>query len=133
MVDARAADGRINPETSSVMVGALMGREKLGSTGIGKGVAVPHASHKKVEGLVAAFGRSRDGIDFAALDGQPVHLVFLLLASKGASAQNLEALARVAKLVRDESFCRFLREAKDKKELVELLQEADARLDAAGA
>ena len=133
MTDALAATGRISAESTPSVVKALMSREELGSTGIGKGVAVPHAKHESVQGLVGAFGRSDKGIEFAALDGQPVHLVFLLLSSKDTSGQHLEALARIARLVRDDRFCRFLREAKGEKELVELLQEADTQLDAAGA
>ncbi len=125
MLEALCAAGRVSAESAPSLVEALMGREKLGSTGIGKGVAVPHATSESVQGLVGAFGRSAGGIDFAALDGQPVHLVFLLLASKDSSGRNLEALARVAKLVRDDRFCRFLREAKDWKEIAELLVEAD--------
>jgi PTS system fructose-specific IIA component/PTS system nitrogen regulatory IIA component len=109
-----------------------MSREELGSTGIGKGVAVPHAKHECVQGLVVAFGRSQKGIEFSALDGQPVHLVFLLLSSKDVSGQHLEALARVARLVRDDRFCRFLREAKSRKELADILLEADAHLDSPG-
>jgi mannitol/fructose-specific phosphotransferase system IIA component (Ntr-type) len=132
MVGGLAAAGRIDKEKVSALVKALMSREELGSTGIGKGVAVPHARHDGVKGLVGAFGRSSKGIDFSALDGQPVHLVFLLLSSNDASGELLEALARVAKLVRDDRFCRFLRGAKDKKEVGELLLEADAQIDTAG-
>jgi PTS system fructose-specific IIA component/PTS system nitrogen regulatory IIA component len=106
-----------------------MSREDLGSTGIGKGVAVPHAKHESIQGLVASFGRSHKGIEFSALDGQPVHLVFLLLSSKDVSGQHLEALARVARLVRDDRFCRFLRDAGSQKDMADLLQEADAQLD----
>ena len=110
-----------------------MGREDLGSTGIGKGVAVPHAKHDSVDGLVAAFGRSKKGIEFAALDGQPVQLVFLILSSKEHSGQHLGALARVARLVRDDRFCRFLREAKDAKDLVDLFAEADSQINDDGS
>jgi len=133
MAEALAATGRIPKGSVRQIVKALMSREELGSTGIGRGVAVPHAKHESVTGLVAAFGRSKKGIEFAALDGQPVHLVFLLLSSKDSSGQHLEALARIARLVRDERFCRFLREAKDAKELADLVQEADTQLDAASA
>jgi mannitol/fructose-specific phosphotransferase system IIA component (Ntr-type) len=133
MVGALAVAGRIDEGKVSALVKALMSREELGSTGIGKGVAVPHARHDGVQGLVGAFGRSSEGVDFSALDGQPVHLVFLLLSSNDASGELLEALARVAKLVRDDRFCRFLRGAKDKEEIAELLLEADAQLDTAGA
>ncbi|MHC4247654.1 MAG: PTS sugar transporter subunit IIA [Planctomycetota bacterium] len=124
MIDGGALDG---------IVKALMGREDLGSTGIGKGVAVPHAKHESVQGLVAVFGRSKKGIEFAALDGQPVQLVFLILSSKEHSGQHLGALARVARLVRDDRFCSFLREAGDAKELAELFAEADSHLDVAGS
>jgi len=133
MVSALASAGKIEKDAVTPVVKALMSREELGSTGIGKGVAVPHAKHESVKGLVAAFGRSQKGIEFAALDGQPVQLVFLLLSSKDVSGQHLEALARVARLVRDDRFCRFLREAKSQKELADLLQEADSQLDSPGA
>lgn len=132
MVGVLVAAGRIAEESSAAVVKALMNREELGSTGIGKGVAVPHAKHDGVQGLVLAFGRSEKGIEFAALDGQPVWLVFLILSSKEQSGQHLAALARVARLVRDERFCRFLREAKDAKDLAEILAEADIDLDIAG-
>ena len=131
MVEALFGAGRIDKKSVPALVKALMSREELGSTGIGKGVAVPHAKHESVQGLIGAFGRSTSGVEFASLDGQPVHLVFLLLSSKDSSGRLLEALARVARLVRDERFCRFLGEAKDVSELAELLGEADARLDEA--
>jgi mannitol/fructose-specific phosphotransferase system IIA component (Ntr-type) len=133
MVGALATAGKMKEEAIGPVVKALMSREELGSTGIGKGVAVPHAKHESVKGLVASFARSRVGVEFAALDGQPVQLVFLLLSSKDVSGQHLEALARVARLVRDDRFCRFLREAKNRGELADLLQEADSQLDSPGA
>jgi PTS system fructose-specific IIA component/PTS system nitrogen regulatory IIA component len=129
IVGALAEAGQVPRDADGAIVKALMNREELGSTGIGKGVAVPHAKHESVEGLVAAFGRSRKGIDFASLDGQPVHLVFLLLSSKDTSGQHLEALATVARIVRNDRFCRFLREAEDADALAELLQEAEAQED----
>jgi nitrogen PTS system EIIA component len=132
MVNALVTAGRIKKDSAGSVVKALMSREELGSTGIGKGVAVPHAKHESVGGLVAAFGRSKKGIEFSALDGQPVHLVFLLLSPKDVSGQHLEALARVARLVRDDRYCRFLREAKSD-ELANLLAEADSQLDSATA
>ena len=133
MVQVLIDTGRIDEGALPGIVKALMGREDLGSTGIGKGVAVPHAKHESVHGLVAAFGRSQKGIEFAALDGQPVRLVFIILSSKEHSGQHLGALARVARLVRDDRFCRFLREAEDAKELAELFAEADSQLDGAGS
>lgn len=130
MVEALAAAGRVGPGAVDPMVEALLEREALGSTGIGRGIAVPHAKHESVRGLVAALGRSDKGIEFSALDGQPVYLVFLLLASKGSSGPHLEALARAAKLARDEHFHRFLRNARNSGELEAVLREADIKYDA---
>ena len=125
MVALLAAAGRLQESIQKKVVKALMDREELGSTGIGASVAVPHAKHDAISDLVCAFGRSRKGINFDALDGEPVHIVFLLLSSKNASAAHLEALAFISRLVRDENFVRLLREAKDGGELRELLAEAD--------
>jgi PTS system fructose-specific IIA component/PTS system nitrogen regulatory IIA component len=132
LVDALAATGKIDSKDSKKLTAALMAREQLGSTGIGQGLAVPHAKHNSVGNLVAAFGRSKKGIDFDSLDGEPVYLVFLLLSNKEASGQHLEALAYITKLLRDDLFCRFLKEAKDHAELIELLKEADQKLAAQG-
>ena len=129
MVGVLAEAGRIAKDSAASVVKALMKREKLGSTGIGKGVAVPHAKHESIGEPVAAFGRSSKGIEFAALDGQPVRLVFLLLSSKDNSGRHLEALAGVARLVKDDKFCRFLRHARGREGLAELLAEADSQQD----
>ena len=132
LVDALAAAGKIDSKDGKKLTAALMAREQLGSTGIGQGLAVPHAKHNSVGDLVAAFGRSKKGIDFDSLDGEPVYLVFLLLSNKEASGQHLEALAYITKLLRDDLFCRFLREAKNVEEVVELLKEADEKLASGG-
>ena len=112
------------------VVKALMEREALGSTGIGGGFAVPHAKYGGVNGLVGAFGRSRKGVNFNALDGEPVYLMFMLLSSKDNTGSHLEALAMIARLLRDDMFRRFFMDAKDQEELWELLKEADERLSA---
>ena len=117
--------GKLDEVVSKKIVKALMDREELGSTGIGSGVAVPHARHDAITDLVCVFGRSAKGIQFDALDGEPVYVVFLLLSSKSASGSHLEALAFISRMVRDEKFVRFLRQAKDTKELRALLDEAD--------
>jgi len=128
MVQALVKAGRIEEGNTKKVIKALMDREELGSTGIGAGVAVPHAKHDTVTDLVGAFGRSKKGISFDALDGEPVHILFLLLSSKGASGAHLEALAYISRLVRDEKFVKFLRDSKDAAGLRELLQEADQTL-----
>ena len=128
MVHALVRAGRVPEDISKKVIKALMDREELGSTGIGSGVAVPHAKHDAIPDLVCALGRSRKGINFDALDGEPVQVVFLLLSSKTASGSHLEALAFISRLVRDEKFVRFLREAKNAQEIRELLNEADEKL-----
>jgi fructose-specific phosphotransferase system IIA component len=128
MVQALVKAGRIEEANVKKVVKALMDREELGSTGIGAGVAVPHAKHDSVTDLVGAFGRSKKGINFEALDGEPVHVLFLLLSSKSASGAHLEALAYISRLVRDEKFVKFLKDAKDASAIRELLNEADQTL-----
>ena len=88
----------------------LLQREKLGSTGVGNGVAIPHGKLANVFGL---FARLERPVDFEALDGQPVDLIFLLLAPEGAGADHLKALARVARLLRDPEVARKLRNSHD--------------------
>src|SRR3569833_3430710 len=91
----------------------LMQREKLGSTGVGNGVAIPHGKLPKLGRLFGLFARLERGIDFEALDGQPVDLIFLLLAPEAAGADHLKALARVARLLRDPEIARKLRDSRD--------------------
>ena len=87
----------------------LLQREKLGSTGVGNGVAIPHGKLPKLGNVFGLFARLERPIDFEALDGQPVDLIFLLLAPEGAGADHLKALARVARLLRDSEVARKLR------------------------
>jgi nitrogen PTS system EIIA component len=91
----------------------LLQREKLGSTGVGNGIAIPHGKLPKLDRLFGLFARLDRPIDFEALDGQPVDLVFLLLAPETAGADHLKALARVARLLRDPDVARKLRESRD--------------------
>ncbi|MGD0089741.1 MAG: PTS sugar transporter subunit IIA [Planctomycetota bacterium] len=128
LVQALVKTGKVDESASKKVIKALMDREELGSTGIGAGVAVPHAKHDSVTDLVGAFGRSKKGINFDALDGEPVQVLFLLLSSKSASGAHLEALAYISRLVRDEKFVKFMREAKDVAVLRDLLKEADETL-----
>ncbi len=90
-----------------------MQREKLGSTGIGHGIAIPHGKMPKLDRLFGLFARLDRPIDFESLDGQPVDLIFLLLAPEGAGADHLKALARVARLLRDPDTANKLRESRD--------------------
>ena len=90
-----------------------MQREKLGSTGVGNGIAIPHGKLPKLNKLFGLFARLDRPIDFEALDGQPVDLVFLLLAPEGAGADHLKALARVARLLREPDVVQKLRQSRD--------------------
>ena len=105
---ARAA--QISGQNERTIFETLMQREKLGSTGVGNGIAIPHGKLPKLDKLFGLFARLERPVDFEALDGQPVDLVFLLLAPEGAGADHLKALARVARLLRDAEVARKLRE-----------------------
>jgi PTS system nitrogen regulatory IIA component len=97
-------------ETGHVLE-ALLEREKLGTTGIGEGLAIPHAKLPGLDRLVGMFARLQTPVNFESLDDEPVDLVFLLLAPTDAAADHLKALAWVARVFRDEALCRALREA----------------------
>jgi PTS system nitrogen regulatory IIA component len=104
--------------------GVLLEREKLGSTGVGQGVAIPHGRIAGLTRLYGVFARLDQPIDFEAVDDQPVDLIFLLLAPEGAGADHLKALARVSRLLRDKAMCERLRGADDPEALYALLTEA---------
>jgi PTS system nitrogen regulatory IIA component len=99
----------------------LVQREKLGSTAVGNGIAIPHGKLAKLTHLFGIFARLERPIDFEALDGQPVDLVFLLRAPEGAGADHLKALARVARLLREPEVARKLRESRDAEALYSVL------------
>jgi len=99
----------------------LIQREKLGSTGVGNGIAIPHGKLPKLDKLFGLFARLDRPVDFDALDGQPVDLVFLLLAPETAGADHLKALARVARLLRDQDVARKLRDSRDAEALYAVL------------
>lgn len=102
----------------------LLQRERLGSTGIGHGIAIPHGKLPKVERLFGLFARLERPIDFEALDGEPVDLLFLLVAPEAAGADHLKALARVARVLRDNTITRKLRATDDPAALYAILTEA---------
>ena len=100
-------------ESAEEAVKVILDREKLGSTGIGDGVAIPHGKMKKLQNVLCAFGKSAKGIDFGAIDGQPVHIFFLLLAPEESTGLHLKMLSRISRIVRDASFRKKLMEGKD--------------------
>jgi len=105
----------------------LMDREGLGSTGIGEGVAIPHGKIPGIDRLVAVFGRSPAGVQFASLDGKPARLFFLILAPENSAGMHLKALARISRLLKDQRFRARLLEAEGAEGLSQVLREADER------
>ena len=116
---ARAA--ALTGQGERVILEILLQREKLGSTGVGHGIAIPHGKIPKLGRLFGLLARLDRPIDFEALDGQPVDLIFLLLAPEGAGADHLKALARVARLLRDPEMARKLRQSRDAEALFAVL------------
>lgn len=100
---------------------ALLHRERLGSTGLGRGIAIPHVKFKSLKGIVCIFARLATPIDFESPDGEPVDLMFLLLAPEHAGGDHLKALARISRLVREPAILEQLRNAPDKAALKLLL------------
>lgn len=107
------------------IVQALLEREALGSTGIGQGIAIPHGKSDEVKGIVASFGVSKRGVEFEALDGEPVYLVFLLIAPRESAGDHLKALAKISRLLKDKFFRQALREAKSSAEVLKIIKEED--------
>src|SRR6266481_3922235 len=109
------------------LTGVLNERERLGSTAIGDGIAIPHGKIRGVNQIVGTFGRKLKGVDFDSLDGNPTHLFFLLVAPEDSASLHLKALARVSRLFKDNSFRDRLLGAKDAAEIYKLLVEEDSR------
>jgi PTS system nitrogen regulatory IIA component len=118
-IAAKAAE--LCGQNERAILEVLQQREKLGSTGVGHGIAIPHGKLSRLSKLFGLFARLERPIDFEALDGQPVDLVFLLLAPEGAGADHLKALARVARLLRDADVARKLRSSRDAEALYAVL------------
>jgi PTS system nitrogen regulatory IIA component len=110
-LSARAA--KLTGQNERLIFETLTQREKLGSTGVGAGIAIPHGKLPKLEKIFGLFARLERPIDFESLDGQPVDLVFLLLAPEGAGADHLKALARIARLLREADVVAKLRDTRD--------------------
>jgi mannitol/fructose-specific phosphotransferase system IIA component (Ntr-type) len=125
LVGSLAAAGELPEAAVEEVVAALIKREKNGSTGFGKGVAVPHVKHPKIRKMAATIGRSAPGIDFAALDHQPVYSVVLLLSPENQPQQHLQAMNIVFTSLQKDTFRRFLRQSTTREAIAELLDEAD--------
>jgi fructose-specific phosphotransferase system IIA component len=125
MIEALLAAGKIPVEEKDSIVKAIMKREELGSTGIGRGVAVPHTKHPSVQRLVGTVAVSSGGIDFNSLDGEKVQLFFLLISPPDRPGDHLRALENISRQLRDDTFCKFLKQSKTSSDIRQLLEEAD--------
>jgi PTS system nitrogen regulatory IIA component len=107
------------------LVKVLLERERLGSTGIGGGVGIPHGKLKNLENIVLGFGLSRNGVDFESMDGKPTHVFFLLVTPENSTGLHLKMLARISRLLKDESFKERLISASSQEEILSIIQEED--------
>jgi len=129
LVELLATANRFDPDWTDRLVKSIITRERTrGTTGFGKGVAVPHA---KVEGLaqvIAAVGRSSRGIDFSSLDGEPVYAIFLIVSPADQPEEHLRAMDLVFRHLQQEKFRKFLRQADGAEKILDLLKEADEKM-----
>ncbi len=114
--------------TQDEVFDALLERERLGSTGLGKGIALPHARMSKITQSVAAFIQLPEGIDFDAIDNKPVDLALAMLVPEEATEEHLQLLAKLARMFDDAEFCTALRDADSSEQLFQLIRQREARL-----
>lgn len=125
LVESLAEAGALAKEDVDVIAKAAIQRENQGSTGFGKGVAVPHVKHVKVPRIMAAIGRSATGVDFAALDRAPVYTIVLLLSPPDSPDGHLQAMENIFRHLQRDNFRKFLRQAETSEAIIDLLKEAD--------
>jgi nitrogen PTS system EIIA component len=109
------------------LIDTLIEREKLGSTGIGDGVAIPHGKVPGLPVLMASFGRSKTGVDFSAIDGKPTYLFFTLFAPENSAGAHLKALARISRIFKNPAFRETIMKAKDAAEMYRFIETEDAK------
>ncbi|MFO0835888.1 MAG: PTS sugar transporter subunit IIA [Phycisphaerales bacterium] len=127
LIDALVKSGAAAPAIRDELVARVLDRERKGSTGFGRGVAVPHVKHPSVTKMSAAIGLAPRGVDFNSLDKQPVFSVFLLLSPEDRPEQHLQAMEVIFKNLSKDTFRRFLRQAGTNDEVTALLEEADGQ------
>jgi len=125
LINALAKKKKLGKADPAALTAALIKRETEASTGIGKGVAVPHIKHPDITKLAAAVGCSPGGIDFSSLDKQPVYTVFLLLSPASNPDKHLQAMETIFKNLQKDDFRRFLRQAQNAKDIIEAIKDAD--------
>lgn len=127
VVDALVGSAAVSPELRDEFIKSIIKREKRGSTGFGHGVAVPHVKHPAIKKMVVAIAISPGGVEFNALDKQPVYSIFLLLSPEDKPEDHLDAMEAIFGNLSHETFRRFLRQADTTKDVLTLLEEADAK------
>ena len=125
LVGSLVKAGQLSGSEEENIVQAVLKREELGSTGIGRGIAVPHTKHPSVTDPIGTVGVSHSGVDFSSLDGEPVNLFFMLISPLDKPSEHLQALENISKQLQDETFCRFLKQAKTSEDVKQVLEEAD--------
>jgi PTS system nitrogen regulatory IIA component len=124
---AKALTSKYKEISLAELTAVLAERERLGSTAIGDGIAIPHGKLRGVTKIIGAFGRHVAGVDFDSLDGGPSQLFFVLVAPEDSASLHLKALARVSRLLKESSFRERLLAAKDADELYRLIKEEDSK------
>ena len=112
-------------KNSAEAIDALMQREKLGSTGIGQGIAIPHSRCDFIKEQIAMLAISQKGVEFSALDGSPVHIIFMLLCPGDSKGEHLQAMAKISKILKDKYLRKALLEAKTTQDALSIIQKAD--------
>lgn len=127
IIDALVKAGALSPKLRDEFTQAVIKRENRGSTGFGHGVAVPHVKHSAISKMAVAVAVSQAGVDFNALDRQPVYSIFLLLSPEDNPEEHLDAMEAIFANLSQETFRRFLRQAKNVQDIIALLEEADSK------
>jgi len=125
MVASLKAAGAINASEEEDVISAILRREELGTTGIGNGVAVPHTKHKNLPRVAAAVAISREGVDFAAVDGEDVHIFIMVISPADRPGEHLRALEKISRHLKSQDFCNFLKQSATLPDIWDLLVEAD--------
>ncbi|MBU0682663.1 MAG: PTS sugar transporter subunit IIA [Candidatus Omnitrophota bacterium] len=127
LVDLLVGSGDIKKVVKNEILKRLQEREMLGSTGIGKNVAIPHAKCPKIKKMIAAFGISKNGLDFKSLDGEPTHIFFLLIAPGETPGPHLKALAKISRLLDDKFIRDRLLAVKNSQDVLKIIKEEERK------
>jgi mannitol/fructose-specific phosphotransferase system IIA component (Ntr-type) len=125
LVESLRNAGQFKASDTEDIVRAVLKREQIASTGIGRGVAIPHAKHTSVERLIGTVALSSAGVKFDSLDGEPVHIFVLLVSPQDRPGDHLRALENISRRLRDDEFCRRLRQCKTRDEIWRVIEQGD--------